>query len=149
MDFEKDSLTHVLLADDDDDDYLFFSMAIAEISFKVLLTRAEDGEKLMRLLEEKMPDILFLDLHMPCKGGKECLAEIRANKKYDILPIIIYSSMDDLQNIEYCFRGGANLFAVKPASYADLKTVLERILTVDWKKVLYFPTFSQFVMRTN
>jgi CheY-like chemotaxis protein len=139
--------THVLLGEDDDDDYYVFSLAIAEISFKVLLTRAEDGEKLLKLLDEKTPDVLFLDLMMPCKDGPECLKEIRRNKKYDKLPIIIYSSLSDLKNIEMCYRNGANLYAIKPSSYEDLKSILERVLSVDWKKVLYFPSLSQFVLR--
>lgn len=139
--------THIILGEDDDDDYYVFSLAIAEIPFKVLLTRAEDGEKLLKLLDEKTPDVLFLDLMMPCKDGHECLKEIRRNKKYDKLPIIIYSSLADLKNIEMCYRNGANLYAIKPSSYEDLKSILERILSVDWKKVLYFPSLSQFVLR--
>jgi len=139
--------THVMLAEDDEDDYLVFSLAISEVPLKILLTRAEDGEKLMRLLNEKLPDILFLDLLMPCKDGHECLREIRADKRFDSLPIIIYSSLEDLRNIELTYRQGANLYAIKPTNLNDLTSVLERILRVDWKKMLYFPTLPQFVLR--
>jgi CheY-like chemotaxis protein len=145
----NDDATHVLLAEDDEDDYYVFSLAIAEVPVKVLLTRVEDGEKLMRLLNEKMPDILFLDLQMPIKDGRECLREIRADKKFDKLPIIIYSSLEDLRNIEVCYREGANLYALKPSTLGELKGMLERILHVDWKKMLYFPTFPQFVVRAQ
>jgi CheY-like chemotaxis protein len=142
-----DEFTHVMLADDDEDDYYVFSLAVAEVPVKILLTRAEDGNKLMRLLNEKLPDILFLDLRMPIKDGHECLREIRADKRFDKLPIVIYSSLEDLRNIEFCFREGANLYAVKPSTLAELKTSLERVLNVNWKKMQYFPTFSQFVIR--
>ncbi|RAV98697.1 response regulator [Pseudochryseolinea flava] len=141
--------THVMLADDDEDDYYVFSLAVAEVPVKVLLTRAEDGEKLMRLLDEKLPDILFLDLQMPIKDGHACLREIRADKRFDKLPIVIYSSLEDLKNIEMCYREGANLYSIKPSSLGDLTAILERILLVDWKKMLYFPTFSQFVVRAS
>ena len=141
--------THVMLAEDDEDDYYVFSLAIAEVPLKVLLTHAEDGEKLMRLLNEKLPDILFLDLRMPCKDGHECLREIRADKRFDKLPIIIYSSLEDLRNIEMTYRAGANLYAIKPSTLNDLTAVLERILRVDWKKMLYFPTLPQFVLRAQ
>jgi CheY-like chemotaxis protein len=145
----NDEATHVLLAEDDEDDYYVFSLAIAEVPVKVLLTRAEDGEKLMRLLDEKMPDILFLDLRMPLKDGHACLREIRADKRFDKLPIIIYSSLEDLRNIEMCYREGANLYAIKPSTLGELSAIIERILNIDWKKVLYFPTFPQFVMRAQ
>lgn len=139
--------THVLLADDDDEDFLFFSIAMSEIPIKVLLTRAEDGERLLRMLDEKVPDILFLDLLMPCMNGQECLHAIRSDRRFDQMPIIVYTSMDDMVNIEFCFRERSNLYAIKPSNVEDLKSILDRILAIDWKKLLYFPTFQNFVIR--
>src|ERR1700749_3585590 len=121
--------THVLLAEDDDDDYFVFSLAINELSIKVVLTRAENGDILLQLLDEKNPDILFLDLLMPCKDGKQCLKEIRSNKKYDSLPIIVYSSLTDLTNIEFCYREGSNLYAIKPSTLTELKGILDKIFS--------------------
>jgi response regulator RpfG family c-di-GMP phosphodiesterase len=146
MRLNQDIPTNVLVAEDDDDDYLIFSIAIAETSFTVVLKRAENGEILLKLLNEDIPDILFLDLLMPCQDGKQCLKEIRANKKYDSLPIIVYSSLSDLENTEYCYREGSNLYVIKPNSIGDLKDILERILSIDWKKTMYFPQKSQFVI---
>src|ERR1044072_1342229 len=133
-------LTYVLLAEDDDDDYLIFSLAVNDItSVRVELKRAENGDILMRLLDEKHPDLLFLDLLMPCKDGRQCIREIRANSKFDSLPIIVYSSMSDLESIEFCYREGTNLYARKPSSLSDLKSILEKIFAMDWKRMLYYP----------
>jgi CheY-like chemotaxis protein len=142
-----DQLRHVLLAEDDDDDYLIFSLAISEISYKVLLTRAEDGQKLMAILAENTPDILFLDLYMPVKDGQQCLKEIRSDPKYDALPVIVYTSLDDIRNIEVCFREGANLFIVKPVSYPEVTLLIEKVVSIDWKKAMYYPKRSEFVVR--
>jgi CheY-like chemotaxis protein len=140
-------LTYVLLAEDDDDDYLIFSLAVDEItSVRVELKRAENGDILMRLLDEKHPDLLFLDLLMPCKDGRQCIREIRSNRKFDSLPIIVYSSMSDLESIEFCYREGSNLYAKKPSSLSDLKSILEKIFSMDWKRMLYYPPMSQFVI---
>ncbi|RXK86360.1 response regulator [Filimonas effusa] len=140
--------THVLMAEDDDDDYMFFSLAVNELSVKVVLTRAENGDILFKLLEkdEEHPDMLFLDLLLPCKNGKDCLREIRANRKYDSMPIIVYSSLEDLQSIEFCYREGSNLYAIKPHSLVELKDVLEKIFSVNWKKMMYYPPKSSFVI---
>ena len=138
--------THVLLAEDDDEDYFIFSLAIRELSIKVVLTRAENGDILLQLLDEKNPDIVFLDLLMPCKDGRTCLKEIRANKKYDTVPIVVYSSLNDLKSIEFCYREGSNLYAIKPSTLQELKSVLEKIFSIDWKKMLYFPPRSKFVV---
>lgn len=141
--------THVLVAEDDDDDFLIFSSAVQELSFTVILTRAENGDILIRLLDEKNPDILFLDILLPYKDGRNCLKEIRANRKYDNLPVIIYSSLNDLKEIEFCYREGANLYVIKPESFSELKAILEKILSIDWKKVLYFPSLSEFVVNPH
>lgn len=138
--------SNVLIAEDDDDDYVIFSLAIADTSIAVVLSRAEDGIALMNLLSERVPDILFLDLLMPGKDGRQCLREIRSNKNFDHLPIIVYSSLSDLETVEYCYREGSNLYAVKPASMEDLRVTLQRILTIDWKKTMYYPPRSEFVL---
>jgi DNA-binding response OmpR family regulator len=121
-------------------------VALEELSITVVLSRAEDGNILISLLNDKMPDILFLDLMLPGKDGRECLKEIRANTKFDALPVIMYSSLKDMKEIEFCYRQGANLYVVKPTAYTELKDMLERILNIDWKKLLYYPPLSQFVV---
>lgn len=146
MNLNSNTPVNILIAEDDDDDYLIFSIAIKETSFTYVLKRAENGEILLKSLNDELPDILFLDLLMPCTDGKQCLKEIRANKKYDSLPIIVYSSLNDLNSVEYCYREGSNLFVIKPNSISDLKSILERILAIDWKRTMYFPQKSQFVV---
>ncbi len=146
MNLNSNAPVNILVAEDDDDDYLIFSIAIKETSFTYVLKRAENGEILLKCLNDELPDILFLDLLMPCTDGKQCLKEIRANKKYDNLPIIVYSSLNDLNSVEYCYREGSNLYVIKPNSISDLKSILERILTIDWKRTMYFPQKSQFVV---
>lgn len=138
--------TNVLIAEDDDDDFFIFSVAISETAFTVILRRAEDGELLMKLLQEQIPDILFLDMLMPCKDGKQCLLEIRSDRRYDSLPVIVYTSLEDLETVEYAYRQGSNLFTIKPNSIEDLKEALQRVLSIDWKKTMYFPPKSEFVI---
>lgn len=138
--------TNVLIAEDDDDDFFIFSLAISETTFTVLLKRAEDGELLMNLLKQEMPDVLFLDLLMPLKDGRQCLLEIRADRRYDTLPIIVYTALQDLETVEYCYRQGSNLLTIKPNSVEDLKEAIQRVLSIDWKKTMYFPPKSEFVI---
>ncbi|MBT1703972.1 response regulator [Chryseosolibacter indicus] len=137
---------HVLLAEDDDDDFDFFSMAIDETSLTVILKRAENGDILLQLLDQNIPDILFMDIFLPYKTGRECLREIRANRKYDSLPIIIYTSVKELEQIEFCYREGSNFYMIKPTSFNELKAILKKIISLEWKKMMYYPTLSEFVV---
>ena len=63
--------------------------------------------------------------------------------------MIIYSSISDLKEIEFCYREGANLYVIKPGTFSELKGALQKILSIDWKKVLYFPSLTQFVVNPD
>jgi DNA-binding response OmpR family regulator len=149
MSLTETKSTNVMIAEDDDDDFFIFSVAISETGFTVILKRAEDGELLMKLLEEEIPDILFLDLLMPLKDGKQSLQELRSNRRYDSMPIVVYTALDDLETVEYCYRQGSNLYTIKPNSIEDLKTALQRILAINWKKTMYFPPKAEYIVGKN
>lgn len=140
---------NLLIAEDDDDDYFIFEMALQETNCLYKSVRAENGEILLSILKEHIPDILFIDIQMPCKDGHQCIKEIRADRRYDELPIIVYSSRSDLANIERCYRAGSNFFVIKPDRLNDLTSVLRHLLSNDWRSHLYFPSESDFVLRAN
>ncbi len=146
MDEIDDRIQHVLMAEDDDEDFDLLSDAINEMFIEVSLTRAGNGDVLMRMLHREIPDMLFLDILMPCRDGKDCLREIRADKKFDNLPIIVYTSLKDMETEEFCYRKGTNLFVYKPHSFSELTRVVQRIFSLNWKKVHYFPKRSDFVL---
>jgi CheY-like chemotaxis protein len=126
----------ILVAEDDEDDFYIFFLALQETGLPVTLLRAENGDRLMAMLHERVPDILFLDLDMPCKNGQQCLSEIRSDKRLDALPVVIYSSFDDARHVEYCFRHGANQYLVKPYGFSELVTAMKNVLTHDWTRPL-------------
>jgi CheY-like chemotaxis protein len=143
---EEDTPMNVLLAEDDDDDFYFFSEALRDVPMKIALTRVNDGEELMAMLEKQVPDILFLDLFMPCKDGRECLHEIRSNTTYDTMPVVIYSSRNDMYSIDFCFREKADLYVIKPNTVDDLKQALDRILVSDLQEIMSAPDRTEFVL---
>lgn len=143
-------VSHALIAEDDDDDFEIFSNAVDEVSIAIVLSRAENGEVLMKKLNtsDELPDILFLDIMMPCMDGRECLKWIRSDKKFDTLPVIMFSSLTDPKAIEHCFREGSNLYLLKPNSLQELVKGLKKIFSIDWSN-LYYPPISQFVLQTK
>jgi response regulator RpfG family c-di-GMP phosphodiesterase len=146
MDTNEGQVQNVLFAEDDDDDFHLFMEVVKDLSLKLYLTRAENGEVLMKILHEKIPDMLFLDILMPCKDGRDCLLEIRMEKKFDQLPIIVYTGMRNPDTIEFCYRKGTNLYVYKPDSYASLVKVIETIFAINWKSIRYYPRMSEFVL---
>ncbi len=127
---------HILLADDDDDDRLFFKDAINELKVKTKVTLVNDGAQLMDYLnnvEVKVPNVIFLDLNMPIKGGMQCLNEIRSNSKWNEISIAIYSTSASDEDIEETFVKGANIYIKKPNEFAELKRVLSSVISLNWQ----------------
>lgn len=123
-----DKVTHrLLLADDDIDDCMFFRDALDELPVTTSLVTAKDGVHLMQLLKsgpENIPDILFLDLNMPRKNGFDCLAEIKKNKEFSNLPVIIFSTSLDPNVVNNLYEMGAHFYLRKPGEFSRLKQLI-------------------------
>ena len=127
---------HILLADDDEDDRLFFKDAIEEVKVKTIVITVNDGVQLMDHLnkpEIRLPNVVFLDLNMPRKGGMECLKEIRANRELKDITIAIYSTSASEKDIEETFVKGANVYIKKPNDFGELKRVLSEVISINWQ----------------
>ena len=136
----------ILIAEDDNDDFELLHDVIKNLPLSLVVNRAENGDVLMKLIHESIPDLLLLDLILPCKDGRTCLLEIRNNKKFDELPIIVYSAQRDSDSIDFCFRNGTNLYVYKPDTYSQIVEAVEKIFSLNWKEMKYFPTRSNFVL---
>lgn len=139
---EKD----ILLAEDDKDDVTIFEIALKELKFPYMMRHAENGDILFVLLKERIPYILFLDIQMPCKDGIACITEIRKNRDYDKLPVIMYTSNLSKKITEEAFRNGANLYLVKTNTLNELTQKLGKIFGIDWNNYLHYPPQDQFVL---
>ncbi|RED26335.1 response regulator receiver domain-containing protein [Flavobacterium cutihirudinis] len=131
---QKNAL-YILLADDDEDDRLFFKDAFEEIKIQTNVDFVHDGMQLMDHLnnaDNKLPDILFLDLNMPKKTGKECLIEIKKSDRLKDIIIAIYSTSSSEEDIEDTFIQGANIYIKKPSDFNTLKKIINEVVTVNW-----------------
>jgi CheY-like chemotaxis protein len=136
MSDEPKQKKHIVLADDDSDDRELFIEAINEIDPAAAVVTVEDGDKLMVELQTlgAIPDLIFLDVNMPRKSGKECIVEIKQDPRLKQIPIIIYSTTLNKKDIDDAWNKGALCFMRKPDSYTKLKSILGEIVTSDLKQ---------------
>jgi CheY-like chemotaxis protein len=134
MSTAMETLRSIVYADDDSDDREFFTYIIATKCSQCKLEYVSNGIQLMQLLEHIYPDLVFLDLDMPYKNGLECLVEIRKNERLADLPIIVFSSTSKPSNINTAYEMGAHLFLIKPPGFEKYTSMLEAILSMNWKQ---------------
>ena len=94
-------------------------------SMKVI-SEAQDGIDCLNKLNEKLPDIILLDINMPNKNGLEVLQEIRSNE----IPIkVMILTMHN--EIDYLLRAieiGADGYASKNIKFEELKEAIDLII---------------------
>jgi len=94
------TITSIILAEDDIDDQNIFQIALQEIDSAIQTQFVSNGKELLALLQNNIPDLLFLDLEMPYKNGLECLIEIKADTRLEKIPVIVFSSTTKPSNIQ-------------------------------------------------
>jgi two-component system response regulator len=76
------------------------------------------------------PRLILLDLVMPGVDGFSVLGQIRSIEPQDALtltPVVIFSNSNAAKDVETSYRCGANSYIIKPLSFPDFQTVVERI----------------------
>lgn len=137
----------IILAEDDKDDQELFIDALDEADIPSDVTTVENGQQLVDALKDKSqpdPDIIFIDINMPVKGGKQALEEIKGDKDLRDIPAVMLSTWDHPADIEDTFGKGADLYVQKPNSFAGFVLLLKKVFLLHWAKALLRPVISLF-----
>src|SRR6185369_17886102 len=102
---------YIILAEDDEDDCYFFKKAFFELPFSLDLHIVPNGVKLIEYLNNQfivLPQLILLDLNMPLMNGFECLTVMKQNDRLKPIPVIIYSTSGNKEDIDRSFNLGAH-----------------------------------------
>ena len=121
----------ILIAEDDADDRFLLKAAFEENGFKDQLHFVENGVEVLEYLQElkpqepdSLPRFILLDLNMPKKDGREVLKELKQHPDLKKIPVVIFSTTNNEQEMRRCYELGANSYITKPNSFESLlKTV--------------------------
>ena len=105
----------VLVVDDDPQTLRYVRRTLSGAGYAPILTG--DPEEALRLMEERPPDLVLLDLMLPDADGIELMRDILANAQ---VPVILLSANSRGQVMERAFESGAADYIVKPFSPTEL-----------------------------
>jgi CheY-like chemotaxis protein len=140
---------NIFLAEDDKADCELFKEALEELPVLAHLTTFQNGEQIMKWLtkkQNKLPDVLFLDLNMPRKNGFATLGAIKRNNKLDSLPVIILSSAPEDYKVKQVFRDAAHYYVRKPTEFSELKNLIYKALTLIAQENNPLPRKENFIL---
>ncbi len=140
--------TVLLMADDDEDDCLLVSAAVREVFKSENFQCLPDGDELLDYLLRRgtyadperfpAPDLILLDLNMPRKNGFDTLKEIKEHPELKAIPIVVFSTSTEPEQIELCYKLGANSYIAKPVTFGDLVQIV-KCLAQYWFETTQLP----------
>jgi two-component system response regulator len=127
-DMQKQAL--LLVAEDDPDDQYFFQEAIEVACPNRVETHfVFDGAQLINTMRQKeltlyRKNLVVLDLNMHVKDGRTVLLDIKADPSFADIPVVVLTTSDNQEDIDYCLQNGAAAYYQKPSKITDLVKIV-------------------------
>jgi K+-sensing histidine kinase KdpD len=123
----------ILMIDDEPLNLKITAMLLKGIQIDGIITATSGPDGLEKARTEK-PDLILLDIMMPGMDGFEFLRQQHNDSASSDIPVIVISSIDDMDSIVRCIELGAVDYLVKPFNATLLKARIDT--TLDKKNAL-------------
>jgi len=117
-------LSTILIIDDDDQLRRSFERLLAEEGYSIL--SAPSGETGLGIIQERMPDLVILDMRLPGMNGFETFKAIHALESK--LPVIIMTAYGTTETAIEATKMGAFDYILKPFDIPDMLSVIAQAL---------------------
>jgi DNA-binding response OmpR family regulator len=78
------------------------------------VTVAEDGQQALKMVERSQYDLVLLDIIMPVMDGYQVLQRLKESIAWRDIPVIVISSLDEIDSVVRCIEMGAEDYLPKP-----------------------------------
>ena len=116
----------ILVADDSMTILAMVSSRLTRAGYDVVT--AARGDDALRLVQEKRPHLVLLDVEMPGLDGVEVARRIRADEALAGTFIVLLTSLSEASEVAAGMAAGADAYLTKPFSPQDLQTQVEQLI---------------------
>jgi DNA-binding response OmpR family regulator len=116
----------ILIADDDEVTLEFFQLMLSKLGFVV--EQAADGIQTLEKVRKFCPDLLIIDNIMPKMSGWEVTKTLKSDPKYNKIPIIMLSALDDVKDKVAGFEAGIDDYITKPFNFSEVLARINAVL---------------------
>ena len=129
----------ILLVEDNPAEARLTSEALRETSIRHEFRHVGEGGEAMAFLKQEAgyfgafrPDVIFLDLNLPGKDGRQVLRELKGDPALASIPVIVITNSRAPEDIEEVYRLRANCYLVKPPEIDDFFIMMRRVIDFWW-----------------
>jgi len=102
----------LLVVDDNRVNRLLVARTLEQLGHRVAF--AENGRLALEMLRNRPVDLVLLDIEMPEMNGYQTLEALQADPKLRDIPIVMMSSVDEVDSVARCIEMGAEDYLFKP-----------------------------------
>ena len=122
----------LLLVEDSSGDADLIEEALSDSKVLLNLHWVEDGVEALAFLRRQgkyadapRPDLILLDLNLPKKDGREVLAQMKGDKSFKLIPVLILTTSATERDILKTYELNANCYIVKPFDLEQFISVVK------------------------
>ncbi|AFY36766.1 response regulator receiver protein [[Leptolyngbya] sp. PCC 7376] len=125
----------LLVVEDNDEDFTVLMEFLGDMNIQQPIYRCKDGDDALDFLSYKgaytnkqlipQPSVVLLDLNLPGTDGREVLEQLKEDENFKKMPIVIFTTSSNPQDIDFCYRHGANGYLVKPINFEQMRITVQ------------------------
>ena len=124
---EPTARKRILVVDDTRDILQVVARRLESWGYEALT--ADSGEEGLRIAQERLPDLVLLDIMMPKMKGRDVCARLKADPKTQKIPVIFLTALGLADHVKAGMDLGADDYIVKPFEPAELKERISVVLS--------------------
>ncbi|MEM9220648.1 MAG: response regulator, partial [Cyanobacteria bacterium P01_F01_bin.150] len=129
----------ILVVDDTPANLEVVSNILSKAGYRIAI--ATNGERALKLLQHRVPDLILLDIQMPGINGFQTCEQIKSHPDLNSIPIIFLTALADTESIVKGFSLGAVDYVTKPFREIELLARVQthlrlRTLTADLEEAV-------------
>ncbi|MCC5635553.1 response regulator [Nostoc sp. CHAB 5844] len=125
----------LLIAEDSDEDFEVLQLLMQQMKVQNPIYRCTNGDKVLDFLYKEgdygnindtpRPSVILLDLNLPGTDGRDVLAQLKQDRNFREIPIVVFTTSSNPRDIEFCYRKGANGYLIKPVDSSELEKTVQ------------------------
>lgn len=117
---------YILAVDDEPEVLGTLSRALTREGFEV--SRATSGQEALRLLANRRPDLIILDIIMPGMDGLTVCRRIRADNQFNDVAILFLTARGQTEDVVAGLNAGGDDYVVKPFELSELTARIHALI---------------------
>ena len=131
----------ILLVEDNPDHAQFALKALANDAAVRRTFWVKDGQDAIDFLQRRRqwadpnssprPDLILLDINLPKVNGHDVLREIKSTEALRTIPVVMFTTSADQDEVMASYRAGANSYLTKPLKFTEYREQM-KVLKQYW-----------------